>query len=68
LNPRDVAEALRRFHDAAYTMRYARRRYRAEATTNARDLSFRAWARKAFNPPGCAGKLLDIVSGKERGL
>lgn len=44
------------------TMRQARRRHRKERRTNAKGLSFRAWARRTYNAWGCAGKLQQIVT------
>jgi hypothetical protein len=48
-----------------YTMRTARRRFKAERKTGIPSTAsgFRSWARKTYTATGATGKLRDLVSG-----
>ncbi len=47
--------------DYCYAMRHARARFRAETVTR-NGASFKAWARRTYNPAACWGKLREVVS------
>lgn len=51
--------------DVKYTMRVARRRFKAERAAHiptALHCGFRSWARKTYNPEACHGKLALLAS------
>lgn len=65
MHQQDLKEAEQRRRAAAFTMRLARRRYRRDRAAGAARDSFRAWARRTYNPEACTGKLARIVVRKD---
>ena len=55
---------IRKESDYMYSMRVARRRFKADrkAGLPATAHGFRAWARKTYNAAGATGKLRELVS------
>jgi hypothetical protein len=54
-------DSLRSLRDTHYTMRTARLRFRADRKVLPPGASFRAWARRTYNPEGAFGKLRELA-------
>lgn len=60
-----IAFAARGVTTFCYAMCHARARFRAETVTR-NGASFKAWARRTYNPAACWGKLRAVVASVDK--